>query len=269
MNNVFPINDAGIVRIRIWIRELFFGKARESILFNRVLFIINILVFSIFAIEAVFPQNTLIKGVEILFGVLFIAEYGARFFIAPKKIAYIFDAFSLVDLIVIISLFIPTLIGNLAILRIIRSLKILRSYRLLEIIGKESTFIQRNRDMFVGVLNFIVFLFVTTIIVFVSQAPVNPAIENYVDALYFTVATLTTTGYGDITVIGTGGKLMSVFVMIIGVSLFVKLARSVLRGPRAHYTCPDCGLKTHEIDASHCKHCGHVIKIGADGSEFT
>ena len=34
----------------------------------------------------------------------------------------------------------------------------------------------------------------------------DPAIGNYLDALYFTVATLTTTGFGDITLTGTTGR---------------------------------------------------------------
>lgn len=44
------------------------------------------------------------------------------------------------------------------------------------------------------------------------------AIGNYIDALYFTVAMLTTTGFGDITLPGTAGRLLSILMMIVGVS---------------------------------------------------
>ena len=49
------------------------------------------------------------------------------------------------------------------------------------------------------VLNLAVFLFIMTGIVYETQHATNPAIGNYVDALYFTVTALTTTGFGDIT----------------------------------------------------------------------
>ena len=39
--------------------------------------------------------------------------------------------------------------------------------------------------------------------VYETQHGRNPEIGNYVDALYFTVTALTTTGFGDITLQGT------------------------------------------------------------------
>ena len=85
-------------------------------------------------------------------------------------------------------------------------------------------------------------------------------IVGYIDALYFTVATLTTTGFGDITMRTPGGKLLSV-----GVALFVQLARAIFQPPKIKYKCPECGLNRHEPDAIHCKHCGKALKIETEG----
>ena len=63
----------------------------------------------------------------------------------------------------------------------------------------------------------------------------NEKITNYVDALYFTVTTLSTTGFGDITLVGNSGKLLSVAIMIFGISLFLRLVQVVLRPPKAHF----------------------------------
>ena len=93
----------------------------------------------------------------------------------------------------------------------------------------------------------------------------NPAIHNYADALYFTVTTLTTTGFGDITLPGTWGRLLSVIIMIFGVSLFIRLIQVLFRPPKVEYECPDCGLRNHDADAVHCKHCGRVLHIAAEG----
>ena len=101
---------------------------------------------------------------------------------------------------------------------------------------------------------------------FASQHRTNPAIGNYVDALYFTVTSLTTTGYGDVTLPGTSGRLISVVVMIFGVTLFLRLAQVLFRPTRVRYPCPACGLQLHEPDAVHCKACGTILNIPDEGS---
>ncbi len=83
--------------------------------------------------------------------------------------------------------------------------------------------------------------------------------------MYFTVTTLTTTGFGDITLHGTHGRLLAVLIMIIGVSLFLRLAQTAFRPQKVHYDCPECGLSRHDADAVHCKHCGETLKIPTEG----
>ena len=77
----------------------------------------------------------------------------------------------------------------------------------------------------------------------------------------FTVSALTTTGFGDITLPGTIGRLISVVIMIFGVTLFFSLARAVLRPARVHFRCPKCGLLRHDPDAVHCKACGRFVNF--------
>ena len=102
-------------------------------------------------------------------------------------------------------------------------------------------------------------------LVYETQHWTNPQIGNYVDALYFTVTALTTTGFGDITLPGVAGKLTSIVTMIVGISLFVRLVQAVFRPYKVHFECPHCGLRRHEPDAVHCKACGHLLKIPDEG----
>ena len=97
--------------------------------------------------------------------------------------------------------------------------------------------------------------------VYETQHAINPHITNYADALYFTVTALTTTGFGDITLPGTTGRLISVVIMIFGVTLFFGLARAVLRPAKVRFPCPTCGLLRHDPDAVHCKACGEMLNI--------
>jgi voltage-gated potassium channel len=115
-------------------------------------------------------------------------------------------------------------------------------------------------------LNLLVFIFITTALVFIVEVPDNPAIENFLDALYFTIATLTTTGFGDITPVGAAGRWLSIAIMVIGVGLFIRLLQAVFRPNKVFYVCPRCGLERHDYDAVHCKHCGEIINIPAEGA---
>jgi voltage-gated potassium channel len=53
--------------------------------------------------------------------------------------------------------------------------------------------------------------------------------------------------------------------MIVGISLFVRLVQTILRPTKVRYECPTCGLTRHDLDAVHCKHCGHELHIRTEG----
>ena len=101
--------------------------------------------------------------------------------------------------------------------------------------ARDSAFFRRNEEVIVAVTNLSVFVFVMTGIVYATQHQSNPAIRHYVDALYFTVTSLTTTGYGDITLPGTTGRVISVVVMICGVTLFLRLAQVLFRPNKVRF----------------------------------
>src|SRR3546814_12678661 len=62
---------------------------------------------------------------------------------------------------------------------------------------RETAVFRRNEELIVACVNLAVFIFVATALVFTLQYRRNPEIDSYLDALYFTVTTLTTTGFGD------------------------------------------------------------------------
>ncbi len=243
------------------VRSLFAGKSKQSQQFYIILIIVNLFVFSLFIIEVAFPErHWLIKSIEVFFGLVFTLEYLAQLWVSPKKVKFVFNLFSLIDVLVIGSLFMPLFVGNFAALRLIKWIRVFRIYRIMNLSKIQSQVVARNWDIVASVINFIIFLLVTTAVIYASQVTHNPNINTYIDALYFAVSTLTTTGYGDVTVVGQGGKLISVVAMVVGILLFMHMSRAVFRGKRAHVKCSKCGLSMHELDAVHCRHCGEVIK---------
>ena len=124
---------------------------------------------------------------------------------------------------------------------------------------------RRSEDTIRAAVNLAIFVFIMTALVYEAQVGANDKILNYVDAMYFTVTTLSTTGYGDITLVGTTGKLLSIIIMIFGISLFLRLVQVMLRPSKAYFPCPTCGLRRHDHDAVHCKACGTGLAIPDDG----
>ena len=116
-----------------------------------------------------------------------------------------------------------------------------------------------------AVVNLLTFLFVATGFIYTFFFRTGAGVAEYVDALYFTVATVTTTGFGDIVLPGTAGKLTAIVTMIVGISLFVRLAQSIFRPQKILFPCPQCALQRHDPDAVYCKACGHPMKIPDPG----
>jgi voltage-gated potassium channel len=141
----------------------------------------------------------------------------------------------------------------------------MRSYHVVHELRGMSPWFRRNNEIIESAVNLFIFVFVVTAIVYVLEGRRNPNIEHFLDALYFTVATLTTTGFGDITMTDTVGRVLTVVIMVVGVGLFLRLIQTIFRPSKVLFPCPDCGLRRHDPDAVHCKHCGRILNIPTEG----
>ena len=82
--------------------------------------------------------------------------------------------------------------------------------------------------------------------------------RNFGDAFYFTVVTLTTVGFGDIIPFSEAGRMVTVLMILSGIILIPwqvsRLVREwILIASKQDVTCPQCGLRYQDRDASHCK----------------
>ena len=178
----------------------------------------------------------------------------------------VFSLYGLIDLVVIASMLAPIVGEGLAFLRVARVLRLLRSYTMVKRLRQDFRWFRRNEQIIMSALNLAVFVFIMTALVYETQHYTNQKIGNYADALYFTVTALTTTGFGDIVLEGTTGRLISVLIMIFGVSLFLRLVQVTLRPDKVNFRCPACGLQRHDRDAVHCKACGLILNIPDEGA---
>lgn len=251
--------------LRARLRELYFGSDRKSAIFQMVLLVLDVLTIGFFLVVSFVHEAPWLITVDLAIAVFLIADFIARTYISTRPVRHLLRPVTIADLIVIVSLLAPLLLENLAFFRVLRAVRVLRSYHVLGMLRRRYPAVRRNEEIIQSVINLVVFIFTVTAIVYVTQVSGNPQINNYIDALYFTVTTLTTTGFGDITLIGEWGRLLAVLIMIFGISLFLRLVQTVFRPAKIRHACDQCGLQRHDADAVHCKHCGCVLNIPNEG----
>jgi len=66
---------------------------------------------------------------------------------------------------------------------------------------------------------FAVVIIIGTVAIFIVEAPIDSQINTPLDALWWTVATITTVGYGDKVPETVFGRIIAIFYMFFGVSL--------------------------------------------------
>jgi voltage-gated potassium channel len=218
-----------------------------------------------FVVSSFLADALWIRVIELIIAAVILADFLARLYIAPNRLHYLLQLTTWADIVVIFTLLAPLFLESFIFLRVLRALRLLRSYHVLGDLRTRSAYFKRNEEVIQSVINLCVFIFIVTALVYVLQVHSNPEINNYIDALYFTVTTLTTTGFGDITLQGPMGRLTAVFIMVVGVALFLRLIQTIFRPAKVRYSCPDCGLSRHDPDAVHCKHCGRTLNIETEG----
>lgn len=247
------------------LRSLYEGDTPEAHKFRYGLLVFDVATVLFIVISSFVPRFEALEWFDVAIGLIVLADFSARLAISRTPWKDLVHPISLADMAAIVSFLAPIVGEGIGFLRILRTVRLLRTYQLLARLRADSSLFRRNEELIIASVNLGVFIFIMTGFVYETQHWMNPAIGNYVDALYFTIAALTTTGFGDITLTGTLGHLISVVIMIFGVTLFLRLVQVLLRPPKVRFPCPVCGLTLHDRDAIHCKACGTILKIPDEG----
>lgn len=206
-------------------------------------------------------------GVEWFFTLLFTAEYVLRLLCVGSRVRYARSFFGLVDLLAVAPTYLSLLAPKTHYLLVIRVLRVLRVFRVLKLAKHlvEADLIMRA--LYASRQKITVFLFgVLTIVILVGsfmyliEGPDN-GFTSIPQSIFWTVVTITTVGYGDITPQTVAGKTLAAFIMILGYGIIavptgivtVEFSRADRRGARR---CPRCATNDHDADATFCKSCG-------------
>ena len=187
------------------VRHLYHGRDTRARAFRFAMIGFDLASIIFFVASSLMRDAPWIYVADALIALVVMADLALRIWITNRPARLFTQLTTWADIIVIVTLLLPTVIESYLFLRVLRALRLLRSYHMLGDLRQEFDFFRRNEEVIHSAINLLVFVFLMTALVYVAQVNTNPNINNYIDALYFTVTALTTTGFGDITLQGTGG----------------------------------------------------------------
>lgn len=84
-------------------------------------------------------------------------------------------------------------------------------------------------------------------------------------AVYFSIVTMTTVGFGDVTPLSEIGRLLTVLMILTGIALILwqlgDLMKQLIKtANQIEMPCVGCGLPFHDKDARFCKICGTPLE---------
>jgi voltage-gated potassium channel len=247
-------------RFRALLRYLYHGQSPQAVRFRLGVIGVDLALIAFFIAAPFLRETPAFLIVDYAVAAILAADLTARALGAPTVRGWLKRPIVWLDLFVLTTLLFPLWLFNLGFLRVLRIWTLFNSEFFWETVGRrfDDT---RWEDVIRNLAALVTFLFVATGFVYTSFVRPGSGLHGYVDALYFTVATVTTTGFGDITLPGTWGRLVSIAIMISGIALFARLATTLFRPHKVRFPCPTCGLARHDPDAVHCKACGEILNI--------
>lgn len=256
-------------RFRSRVRALYFGHTQTALRFQGVLVALDLLIIGFFIGSQFIAAQVWFWIADAAIAVFLAIDLGARLFALGTVRRWLKFPTTWVDLVVLATLLFPTVLANWGFLRILRLWTVAHSERFWNVLARgrwDDTYVE---DLARAVVTLVVFVFVAAgaaQALFLGQ---HPKLNNFADAIYFVVASLTTTGYGDITIDTAAGRLFSVGLMIAGISLFFTIAQKVFAPQQKIVRCEGCGLDRHDLDARHCRGCGQALTTPLRGMART
>lgn len=249
--------------LRSTLRALYYGHTQSALRFQAALFAVDLLIIGFFIASQFIREQIWFWVADAAIAAFLAADLSARLVALGSFRRWLKYPATWVDLVVLATLLLPNLLSNWGFLRVLRLWSLVQSERFWNVLARgkwDETYVEDLSKAITTLAVFVLLAAGATQAIFLGQ---HPALNNFADALYFVVTSLTTTGYGDITLPGLSGRLFSIALMIAGVTLFLRIAQRAFGTQRRIVRCVRCGLTRHEADARHCRGCGAPLAYGA------
>lgn len=88
----------------------------------------------------------------------------------------------------------------------------------LKFLGSKFIEYTKTNNLNYGIIATFGVFIICAIIFYLVESPINPAVGNFEDAIWYSLASITSTGYGDITPITSFGRLVGTIIIVAGVA---------------------------------------------------
>lgn len=253
------------LRLRARLRALYHGSSPAAVRFRLTVIVIDFAIIGFFLASPILREaGWAYYVIDYLVALILAVDLAGRALAHSDLVSWLKRPIVWLDLFILATLLFPAWLFNLGFLRLLRLWTLLNSDFFWRTVGRKYDD-TRVEEVTKALAALVTFIFVVTGFVYATFLGRHEGITGYLDALYFTVATLTTTGFGDITLPGNWGRLLSIGVMLTGITLFLRLAQTLVRPHKVRHPCDRCGLQVHDPDAVHCKACGNLLCIPDEG----
>lgn len=210
--------------------------------------------------------------------ILFSIEYVLRIICIKRPKKYIFSFFGIVDLLSTIPKYLSYFVVGSQYITAFRALRLLRVFRILKLVrfvGESNNLVRALKASRTKIFVFVFFVLIVAVllgtIMYLVEGPEH-GFESIPHSVYWTIVTLTTVGYGDISPETSLGQFIATFIMIIGYGIIavptgIVSAEYVSKDEKEDdeilgNSCSECGTHIVRMDAAYCRRCGH--KLGED-----
>jgi len=216
---------------------------------------------------------------EWIITILFSIEYILRIICirTPKK--YIFSFFGIVDLLSTIPKYLSYFVVGSQYITAFRALRLLRVFRILKLVrfvGESNNLLRALKASRAKIFIFVFFVLIVSVllgtIMYLIEGPEH-GFNSIPHSVYWTIVTLTTVGYGDISPETGVGQFIATLIMIIGYGIiavptgivsaeYASSKKEGAIGVDEGRSCPDCATEILREDAMYCRKCGHNLDEG-------
>ena len=243
------------------LHDLYYGHGQTR--FGLVYVILDIAIIAFFIVAPLTRDEPWFLFADYGVALLLTLDFVARAYATAGLRAWLRSPIVWVDAVILLTMLLPQYFANFGFLRVLRLWTLVNSSLFWRSVARGKYRDTRIEEVTRAVATLVTFMFVVTGVVYSNFLGAN-GLASYIDALYFTVTTLTTTGYGDVLLPGAWGRLVSIVTMLAGITLFIRLGQAIWRPRKVRFPCPTCGLLRHDLDAVHCKACGTLLTMPND-----
>lgn len=211
--------------------------------------------------------------------ILFTIEYILRIICIKSPKRYIFSFFGIIDLLSTIPKYLSFFIVGSQYITAFRALRLLRVFRILKLvrfIGESNNLLRALKASRTKIFIFVFFILIVSVllgtIMYLVEGPEH-GFNSIPHSVYWTIVTLTTVGYGDISPETGLGQIIATIIMIVGYGIiavptgivsaeYVTEARKIkkIKKDKEEKNCAECGTIILRPDALYCRVCGFRIK---------